>query len=72
MVCMIQPYSDYKYSCTVQWRSSVVHTMPGYAVSVIYERAELVCAHCKLLLRNAVQTDEGVRLLQSCFKEIAW
>ena len=46
--------------------------MPGYAVSVIYERAELVCAHCKLLLRNAVQTDEGVRLLQSCFKEIAW
>ena len=46
--------------------------MPGYRVPVVYERAGLVCAHCKLLLRNAVQTEEGVRLCQSCFKEIAW
>ena len=29
------------------------------------------CPHCELLLRNAVQTTEGDRLCQACFKEIA-
>ena len=46
--------------------------MPGYGAVVVYERVGLVCPHCKLLLRNAVQTEEGIRLCQSCFKEIAW
>ena len=46
--------------------------MPGYEATVVYERIGLVCPHCKLLLRNAVQTDEGARLCQSCFIEIAW
>jgi len=46
--------------------------MPGYGAVVVYERVGLVCPHCKLLLRNAVQTEEGIRLCQSCFEEIAW
>jgi len=46
--------------------------MPGYEASAVSERVGLVCPHCKLLLRDAVQTEEGVRLCQSCFKEIAW
>ena len=29
------------------------------------------CPHCKLLLRNAVQTSEGDRLCEVCFKSIA-
>ena len=45
--------------------------MPGYRAVPVHERAGLVCPHCELLLRSAVQTDDGVRLCQSCFKEIA-
>ena len=29
------------------------------------------CPRCKLLLRNAVQTSEGDRLCEECFKTIA-
>jgi len=49
-----------------------VYRMPGYRASAVCERVDLECPHCKLLLRNAVQTDEGDRLCQSCFQEIAW
>jgi len=48
------------------------YRMPGYEASAVCERVGLVCPHCKLILRDAVQTDEGVRLCQSCFKEITW
>ena len=29
------------------------------------------CPHCQLLLRSAVQTSDGDRLCESCFKTIA-
>ena len=45
--------------------------MPGYGATAVDKKLGLVCPHCKLLLRSAVQTDEGVRLCESCFKEIA-
>ena len=33
-------------------------------------RKELYCPHCKFILRDAVQTDNGTRLCQGCFEEI--
>ena len=45
--------------------------MPGYGATAVDKKLGLVCPHCKLLLRSAVQTDKGVRLCESCFKEIA-
>jgi len=45
--------------------------MPGYGATAVDKKLGLVCPHCKLLLRSAVQTAEGVRLCESCFKEIA-
>lgn len=55
--------SEQKYQCD---------SMPGYqATPVDATKDGFSCPHCKLILREAVQTDEGVRLCHSCFKEIA-
>ena len=42
-----------------------VKLLPGTRVPESY-----YCPFCKLLLRNAVQTSEGDRLCESCFKTI--
>lgn len=45
--------------------------MPGYKVPAgVPADKGWLCAHCKLLLRDAVQTEEGDRLCQSCCEEI--
>ena len=45
--------------------------MPGYdARTVELQKAALICPECDLLLRDAVQTDDGIRLCESCFKQI--
>ena len=46
-------------------------TMPGHGAAAVDRKLGLVCPHCKLLLRNAVQTHEGERLCESCFQDIA-
>lgn len=51
--------------------SPKVNQMPGYGAAAVDRRGGLVCPHCKLLLRSAVQTDDGIRLCESCFNEIA-
>ena len=46
--------------------------MPGYdVVTVEAVKSGIVCPHCKLVLRDAVQTlEEGYRLCETCYKEI--
>jgi len=43
--------------------------MPGYETAEP-QSAALICPECKLLLRDAVQTDDGIRLCESCFEQI--
>ena len=45
----------------------------GYAVKLptgVRVPDSYYCPHCKLLLRSAVQTSEGDRLCEDCFKTI--
>ena len=46
--------------------------MPGYDVVTVEPiKSGLVCPHCQLVLRDAMQTlEEGLRLCQTCYKEI--
>ena len=45
--------------------------MPGYEVTPVEPlKAGLVCGECQLLLREAVQTEEGDRLCRTCYEEI--
>ena len=45
--------------------------MPGYKVKTVEApRKGLSCPHCHLLLKDAVQTTEGMRLCVSCQKAI--
>lgn len=45
--------------------------MPGYKVTTVDPvKAGVVCPHCGLILRDAVQTADGFRLCETCFKEI--
>ena len=45
--------------------------MPGYDVTVEnQDTSGMVCPHCELVLRDAVQTPEGDRLCETCYKEI--
>ena len=48
--------------------------MPGYDVKVVKPlkvwNASLICPECKLFLRDAVQTDSGILLCESCLKQI--
>ena len=45
--------------------------MPGYVVTPTEEVKEgLYCSHCRLLLRDAVQNEEGYRLCHGCCDEI--
>ena len=43
--------------------------MPGYDLEINGEYARLdslKCPSCKLILRDAIQTEEGIRLCKSC------
>ena len=45
--------------------------MAGYRVETLDEaKAGLLCSECGLVLNDAVQTPDGVRLCQSCFDDI--
>jgi len=45
--------------------------MPGYEVTPVEPlKVGLVCGECQLLLRDAVQTEEGDRLCRTCYEEI--
>jgi len=45
--------------------------MPGYDIRTVEPlSATLICPECSLVLRDAVQTGDGVRLCESCFKQI--
>ena len=47
--------------------------MPGYDLNVNgdYARIEsLKCPACELILRDAIQTEQGVRLCRSCYDDI--
>ena len=43
----------------------------GYDVRTVDEAKDgLLCSECKLILREAVQTPDGVRLCQQCYNGI--
>ena len=44
--------------------------MPGYkgVIPVGKPKKELYCSQCSLLLREAMQTEEGDRICHSCWK----
>lgn len=46
--------------------------MSGYSAVAVDRAARpgLECPHCRHFLREAVQTEEGLRLCKSCFKQI--
>ena len=48
--------------------------MPGYDGAVPVEsdsvKPGMLCAHCKHLLREPLQTEEGLRVCKSCATEI--
>ena len=45
--------------------------MPGYDVIAAHgTKSGLLCAECSLVLKEAVQTREGIRLCESCYKAI--
>ena len=47
--------------------------MPGYDLEINGEYAHLdslLCPSCKLILRDAIQTEEGVRLCKTCYDSI--
>ena len=45
--------------------------MPGYELTPVEPlNAGLICCECLLLLREAVQTEEGDRLCRTCYEEI--
>ena len=45
--------------------------MPGYnAKTVELLKGALVCPECDMLLRDAVQTGDGVRLYKTCFEQM--
>ena len=45
--------------------------MPGHDVIAAQgTKAGLLCPECKFVLKEAVQTPEGIRLCQSCYKQI--
>lgn len=46
--------------------------MSGYSAVAVDKasRPGLECPHCRHFLREAVQTEEGLRLCKSCFKAI--
>ena len=47
-----------------------IKKMPGYDAKTVEPlKAALVCPECNLLLRDAVQTDDGIRLCRTCFTE---
>lgn len=44
--------------------------MPGYGAKTVEPmKAALICPECNLLLRDAVQTGDGIRLCETCFKQ---
>ena len=46
--------------------------MPGYKVIAAEAlKSGLICPECDLVLKEAVQTRQGVRLCDSCFQDIA-
>lgn len=46
--------------------------MPGHdVIAAEGTKAGLVCPECNLVLKEAVQTLEGVRLCESCYDNIA-
>ena len=45
--------------------------MPGYKVTPVEPlKSGLVCRECQLVLREAVQTEDGDRLCRSCYDDI--
>ena len=57
-------------SFTCYWLQ-LQRTMPGYGVNVVEPlKSTLTCPECKLLFRDAVQTESGILLCESCFKQI--
>lgn len=49
--------------------------MPGYVGAKAVDQASvkdgMVCVHCKELLKDPLQTEDGVRVCRSCSGEIA-
>ena len=46
---------------------------PGYSVETVEQDVKngLLCSECSLILRDAVQTSESIRLCQVCFDVIS-
>ena len=45
--------------------------MPGYDTRTVEPlKAALICPECSLMLRDAVQTGDGIRLCEGCFNQI--
>ena len=48
------------------------YAMPGYDIKTPESaKVTLICPECNLLLKDAVQTGDGIRLCESCYKDIA-
>ena len=46
--------------------------MPGYDIKTPESaKVTLICPECNQLLKDAVQTGDGIRLCESCYKDIA-
>ena len=46
--------------------------MPGYGVlTTQHTKSGLICPECSLLVKEAVQTPDGIRLCKSCYDELA-
>ena len=49
-----------------------VKIMPGFNVATTSStKSRLLCPECKMVLKNPVQTEEGIRLCKSCYDDIA-
>ena len=48
-------------------------SVAGYSFELVEpdHKSGLLCAECGLILKEAVQTEEGVRLCHGCYEEIA-
>ena len=43
----------------------------GYDVLVVTAKEALMCPECSFVLRDAVQTNEGLRLCDPCYRRLA-
>ena len=79
---IIRPYTCRLYSCGAPRSRDnrlIDHVSPIISDvhikmdvrTVELARKELYCSHCRRILKDAVQTENGTRLCEKCFQEIS-